>query len=134
MAKLPTKNKRRLTLEAVRANPTGRAALRTAIAVLGGVVVVVGAVLIPLPGPGWLIVLSGLAILAIEFVWARHLLRFTRDRLLQWTAWVGRQSWTVRILVGAAGLIFVALVAATTLRLSFGVNIVAEAWQYITTH
>jgi uncharacterized protein (TIGR02611 family) len=134
MAKDPTKNNPRRTLDAVRAHRTGRVALRTAIAVLGGAVVVVGIVLIPLPGPGWLIVLAGLAILAVEFVWARHLLRFTRDRLLLWTAWVGRQSWTVRILIGAAGLIFVAAVAATTVRYSFGVNIVGEVWQYITTH
>jgi hypothetical protein len=61
-------------------------------------------------------------------------LRFTRDRLLQWTAWVGRQSWPVRILIGLAGLIFVAAVAAMTLRFSFGVNVLADAWQYITTH
>lgn len=134
MAKDPTKNNSRITLEGVRANRTGRVALRVTVAVIGGIVVALGAVLIPLPGPGWLIVLAGLAIWAIEFVWARHLLQFTRDRLLQWTAWVRRQSWPVRILIGTAGLIFVAAVAAITVRFSFGVNIVGEVWQYITTH
>jgi uncharacterized protein (TIGR02611 family) len=134
MAKDPTKNTPRLTLETVRANRTGRVALKTTIAILGGIVVTLGIVLIPLPGPGWLIVIAGLAIWAIEFMWARHLLQFTRDKLLKWTAWVGRQTWPVRILIGAAGLIFVAAVAAITIRYSFGVNVAAEVWQYITTH
>jgi len=104
------------------------------IGLIGGLVVAIGIVLIPLPGPGWLIVIAGLAIWAIEFVWARHLLRFTRDKLRSWTAWVGRQSWPVRILIGAAGLVFVAIVAAASLKLSLGVNIVEDVWQYITTH
>src|SRR5262245_32988095 len=106
MAKDPTKHRPRITLESVRANRTARLAMRVTIAILGGLVVATGVVLIPLPGPGWLIVLAGLAIWAVEFVWARHLLQFTRDKLLKWTAWVGRQSLPVRILIGTAGLIF----------------------------
>ena len=135
MAKDPTIGDRiRLTIDAIRAHPTGSVAFKAFIGLIGGIVVVVGIVLIPLPGPGWLIVLAGLAIWAIEFVWARHLLRFTRDRLRRWWDWVGRQSLVVRILIGAAGLIFVAAVAAATLKLSFGVNIVGDTWRYITTH
>jgi len=135
MAQDPTKVGRlKLTLEAIRAHPTGRVALKVGIGLIGALVVAIGLVLIPLPGPGWLIVVTGLAIWAIEFVWARHLLRFTRDRLRSWTAWVGRQSPAVRILIGATGLVFVAVVAVATLRVSLGVNIVAEVWQYITTH
>ena len=51
---------------------------RKAIVGLAGVVVIaIGIVLIPLPGPGWLIVAGGLAILATEFPAARRQL----DRL-----------------------------------------------------
>lgn len=135
MAKDPTKAGRaKLTLEVIRAHPTGRVALKVGIGILGGLVVAVGIVLIPLPGPGWLIVIGGLAIWAVEFVWARHLLRFTRDRLRSWTAWVGRQSWPTRMAIGAAGLVFVSAIVAATLKLSFGVNIAEEVWRYITTH
>lgn len=135
MAKDPTKPGRvKLTVDAVRANPTGRLALKVVIALIGAAVVGIGIVLIPLPGPGWLIVIAGLAIWAIEFVWAQHLLRFTRNKLRGWTAWVGRQSWPVRILIGAIGLVFVAAVAVATLKFSFGVNVVGDAWRYITTH
>jgi uncharacterized protein (TIGR02611 family) len=120
----------RLTYLAIRANPLGDFAVKILIALLGGLVVAVGIVLIPLPGPGWLIVILGLTIWAIEFVWARHLLRFTRDRLRSWTLWVGRQPLFARILIGLAGLLFLATVAFLTLKFSLGL----DAWRYLTTH
>jgi uncharacterized protein (TIGR02611 family) len=45
--------------------------------VFGFTVLVLGVVMIVTPGPGWLVILFGLGILAAEFVWARRLL----DRL-----------------------------------------------------
>ncbi|HEX6682632.1 MAG TPA: TIGR02611 family protein [Candidatus Limnocylindrales bacterium] len=120
----------RLTYLAVRANPLGDLAIKVLVAVLGGLVVAVGFVLIPLPGPGWLIVLLGLTIWGIEFVWARHLLGFTREKLRAWTRWMGRQSLVVRILIGLAGLVFLAAVAFLTLKFSFGVDM----WRYIVSH
>nr|WP_246002635.1 TIGR02611 family protein [Allorhizocola rhizosphaerae] len=124
----------RLTYRAIRANPLGDLAVKIFVAVLGGLVVALGLVLIPLPGPGWLIVIGGLAIWAIEFIWARHLLAFTRNKLRGWTNWVKRQSLAVRLLIGAAGLVFVGLVAALTLKYSFGVDLLGDVWNYITTH
>jgi uncharacterized protein (TIGR02611 family) len=50
---------------------------RLLIALVGGIVVVAGVILMPLPGPGMLIVALGLAILALEFerprAWLAHL-------------------------------------------------------------
>jgi uncharacterized protein (TIGR02611 family) len=80
---------------------------RVVVAVIGTAVVVGGLVLIPLPGPGWLIVFGGLAILATEFEWAGRLLDFARRHVLAWTRWVGRQSLLVRGLIGLLGLAFV---------------------------
>ncbi len=46
--------------------------------ILGGfTLLVVGIVMLVTPGPGWLVIIGGLAMLAAEFVWARRLL----DRL-----------------------------------------------------
>ena len=45
---------------------------RILIALVGGSVVLFGIALIFLPGPGLLTIAGGLAILAIEFAWARH--------------------------------------------------------------
>lgn len=51
--------------------------LRTiAVATLGFSVLIVGLILIPLPGPGLLVTIAGLFILSLEFAWAdRHFQR-----------------------------------------------------------
>ena len=64
-------------LDRIRSNRTSHLALRIGIGVLGTLVVGLGIVLIPFPGPGWAIVILGLAIWAIEFAWAKNLLEFT---------------------------------------------------------
>lgn len=69
------------------------------VAVLGGLVLVAGIIAIPYPGPGWLIVFAGLAILASEFTWAKRVLRFARGKYDAWTEWLGRQTLMVRIAV-----------------------------------
>jgi uncharacterized protein (TIGR02611 family) len=81
---------------------------RVAIGLLGAAVVLVGIALIPLPGPGWLIVFAGLAILATEFVWAERLLNFARRKVRGWTDWATRQSLLVRGLIGLAGIALIA--------------------------
>lgn len=75
---------------------------RVAIAVAGGAVLLVGIIAIPYPGPGWLIVFTGLAILATEFPWARKVLEFAKYRYDLWRAWLRRQSPTMRIAILAA--------------------------------
>lgn len=77
---------------------------------VGGVIVLLGLFLVPLPGPGWLIVFLGLGVLATEFAWAERLLDFARAKLRAWTDWLLRQSLLVRLLVSAATLGFVAAV------------------------
>lgn len=61
-----------------------------------------GIVLIPYPGPGWLVVFAGLAILATEFAWAGRVLKYARARYDQWTAWLRRQPLPLRLLILAA--------------------------------
>lgn len=51
---------------------------RIVIAVVGGTVLAIGIALIVLPGPAFLVIPAGLAILAIEFAWARRWLRSAR--------------------------------------------------------
>ncbi len=67
------------------------------IGITGGLVVLVGLILIPYPGPGWLTVFAGLAILATEFTFAQKMLEYGRDRYEMWLAWLKRQSWIIRI-------------------------------------
>ncbi len=51
---------------------------RIVVAVLGGTVLAIGIALIVLPGPAFLVIPLGLAILAAEFAWARRMLRSVR--------------------------------------------------------
>jgi uncharacterized protein (TIGR02611 family) len=118
-------------LDRIRASPTGRLALRIGIGVVGGLVVAIGIVLIPFPGPGWAIVILGLAILALEFAWAKNLLEFTKRHVQSWTHWVGRQSLPVRAVIGVFGMIFVAGIVWGSVRLSFDVDLAALAWDWI---
>jgi uncharacterized protein (TIGR02611 family) len=52
---------------AIRKNPTADKVYRTGVGVVGGTTVALGIALIPLPGPGALVVLGGLGILGTEF-------------------------------------------------------------------
>lgn len=60
-------------------------ALRTArkviVMVIGGTVVLLGIALIFLPGPAFVVIPVGLAILALEFAWAKNLLDRLKARL-----------------------------------------------------
>lgn len=48
---------------------------RRALRILGGfLLLALGIVLLVGPGPGWLVILLGLGLLAVDFVWARRLL------------------------------------------------------------
>jgi len=55
-------------------------AWRAGIFVAGLAVVVAGVILLPLPGPGWLIIFAGMAIWATEFGWARRVLHWTKTK------------------------------------------------------
>jgi len=92
-------------------SPGMLALYRVGVALVGGLVLAVGIVLIPYPGPGWLIVFAGLAILAAEFHWARRLLGFLRRRYRAWSGWLRRRHWTIRLLA----LLFTAAIVLATL-------------------
>jgi tellurite resistance protein TerC len=67
-----------------------RQARRAAILVLGSSVLLVGIALIVLPGPALVVIPLGLAILALEFAWARRWLVRVRQRLAQAKDSIGR--------------------------------------------
>lgn len=86
---------------------------RVGIAIAGGLVVLIGLILIPYPGPGWLIVFAGLAILATEFEFAAKALTRLRHKYDSWTAWLKRQPQIIKVLV----LAFTGLVILVTVWL-----------------
>lgn len=62
-------------------------AYRVGVAIVGGVLAVGGLLLVPLPGPGWLIVFLGLAVLGTEFHWARRIAARLKRLLDRFWAW-----------------------------------------------
>jgi tellurite resistance protein TerC len=52
---------------------------RVVIAIVGGTVLLTGIAMVVLPGPAVVVIPAGLAILAMEFAWAKHWLHKARD-------------------------------------------------------
>lgn len=59
---------------------TYRWARRIAVGLVGGTVLAIGVALIVLPGPAFVVIPLGLAILGLEFAWARYWLRRVKRR------------------------------------------------------
>lgn len=47
---------------------------RVLVGIIGGLITLIGVVALVAPGPGWLIIFTGLGILASEFAWAARVL------------------------------------------------------------
>ena len=59
---------------------TYRTARRVVIGVIGGTVVAVGTAMLVLPGPAFIVIPAGLAILSVEFAFARRWLKAIREQ------------------------------------------------------
>lgn len=60
-----------------------RSGKRIAVTAAGGFLVIVGIALLVLPGPGLLVIILGLGILATEYVWAERLLKMAKEKAMQ---------------------------------------------------
>ena len=56
-----------------------RVVRRVVIAVIGGTIVLLGVAMLVLPGPGLLTIVGGLAVLGVEFAFARRWLKRARE-------------------------------------------------------
>jgi uncharacterized protein (TIGR02611 family) len=66
---------------------------RVAVFLLGLAVVAGGVLLLPLPGPGWVVIFAGMAVWATEFVWAQRVLAWTRAKVTE----AGRRALDPRV-------------------------------------
>ena len=60
---------------------TYKAARRIVIGVVGATVVLIGVIMLVTPGPALIVIPVGLAILSLEFTWARHWLKRLRESI-----------------------------------------------------
>ena len=105
----------------IRARPVVDLTYRIVVGVIGTLVLVVGIIAIPYPGPGWAIVFLGLGILATEFRAAQVVLAHARARYDAAMAWFARQH----IAVKALSALFTAAFVVITLWLFGAVGLVA---------
>ena len=78
----------------VSGDPVRRSRIKLVLAaVVGSAVTLVGVALLALPGPGFLLVAAGLAILATQFRWARRPLRYARHKAEQGVDEIVKSRW-----------------------------------------
>lgn len=65
---------------------------RVAVAIVGGVVLVIGVAMIVLPGPAFIMIPAGLAILGLEFAWARVWLKKAKEKAQSLAASKSKQN------------------------------------------
>ncbi len=56
---------------------------RLIVGVIGVTIILIGIALLALPGPGLIVIIVGLAVLASEFVWAKRLLEQARGHYVR---------------------------------------------------
>lgn len=78
----------------IRERPWLNTTYKVLITVVGAVIIIVGLILVPLPGPGWLIVFIGLTVLGSEYHWARRFTSWLRMQLARF--WVWWRAWRQR--------------------------------------
>ena len=88
----------------------GRIIWRVVIGLVGGLVTVFGAIALVGPGPGILIVLAGLGILATEFAWAARVMVHTRTYAQKAADKAGMPKWAQFALVAVGAVISIAVI------------------------
>ncbi len=66
------------------------------VAILGGTSILIGTVMLVLPGPGLLVIAAGFALLATEFFWARRAMRRAKGAAAKARRKSGLKDWLRR--------------------------------------
>lgn len=89
----------------IKSNPYGSLVWRVFIGVIGGLITIIGTIFLFAPGPGLLVLLAGLGILATEYAWAANAIRKTKS-IAQTTSEKFRIPLWVKYLLIAGGAVF----------------------------
>lgn len=84
---------------AVGLNDLTRPLRKLIVAVIGVTILLIGAAMVVLPGPAFIVIPIGLGILATEFAWARRAVRRARVMIAKAR---GRESGKARMMVNAS--------------------------------
>ncbi len=96
----------------IKSTPYGSLVWRIFIGVIGGLITIVGTVFLFAPGPGLLVLLAGLGILASEFAWASRAILKTKSIAANAAEKVGMPLWVKYMLAAvftAASIVVIAI-------------------------
>ena len=89
----------------IKKTKVGRIVWRIIIGIIGGGVTVAGGIALIGPGPGVLIVLAGLGILATEFAWAGEVMMHTKRLAAKAAERTGMKPWVRYFLISGGAVI-----------------------------
>ena len=89
----------------IKKTTAGRIAWRVFIGFIGGGITVAGAVALIGPGPGILILLAGLGILATEFAWAGRVMMHTKRIAAKAAERTGMKPWVKYFLISGGAVV-----------------------------
>ena len=95
--------------EQIKASPYGSLLWRIFIGVIGGLVTIIGTIFLFAPGPGLLVLLAGLGILATEFAWASSAIRRTKSIAETTSQRFGIPLWVKYLLVAGGAVLSIVL-------------------------
>ena len=94
----------------IKKTKAGRIFWRAVIGIVGGIITVLGAIALAAPGPGILIVIAGLGILATEFAWASRVVVRTRTYAQKAADKAGIPKWVQLALVAGAAVLSILII------------------------
>jgi uncharacterized protein (TIGR02611 family) len=94
----------------IRKTKAGRLFWRVVIGIVGGLVTALGAIALVGPGPGILIVIAGLGILATEFAWAARVMVRTRTYAQKAADKAGIPKWVQYALIAGAAVVSILII------------------------
>jgi uncharacterized protein (TIGR02611 family) len=94
----------------IKKTKAGRLFWRVVIGIVGGAVTALGAIALVGPGPGILIVLAGLGILATEFAWAARVMVRTRTYAQKAADKAGIPKWVQYALIAGAAVVSILII------------------------
>lgn len=94
----------------IKKTTAGRVMWRVFIGIIGGGITVAGAVALIGPGPGILILLAGLGILATEFAWAGRVMMLTKEMAAKAAQRTGMKPWVKYFLISGGAVVSIIMI------------------------
>jgi len=95
----------------IKSTPYGSLVWRIFIGVVGGLITIVGTVFLFAPGPGILVLLAGLGILASEFAWASRAIHKTKSMAAVASEKFGIPLWVKYLMAAGATVVSIIFIA-----------------------